>query len=499
MKRLLELNNITKSFTGTKALSNVSFNLKQGEIHALLGENGAGKSTLIKIITGIHQPDEGEMILNGVEKVKFNTTNDSYDHGIAAIYQDASVFENLSIAENIFMGHQRVNKITRNIKWKDLYSRAEELIESLEVKIKPTTLVKNLSIAEKQLVEIVKALSANAKILIMDEPTSSLTKEEIDHLFKIAKKLKSEGTGIIFISHRLEEVFEIADRVTVIRDGQFIGTENVTDIDTNKLVQMMVGRSIDNFYPKSEVEIKEPILAVEGLCRKGEFNNVSFQVHEGEILGMSGLIGAGRTEIACAIYGITRPEGGKILFNGKEISINHPAEALEAGIAYLSESRGEFGLVLPLDIMANITIPVLKETVKAGFIRKNIEKKMTREYVELLDIRCSGMGQKVESLSGGNQQKVAIAKILIARAKVIILDEPTKGIDVGTKAAVHELVNELAKAGKAIILISSEIPELIGMSDRILVIHEGKIVRDLERKNFTQERILSAALGELDS
>jgi len=495
VESILTLKNITKKFTGTLALSEVDFDLFLGEIHALVGENGAGKSTLIKIITGIHQPDTGEIVLKS-ETVSFHDARASYDHGIAAIYQEASLFEDLSIAENIYMGHQEVRPFTRSIKWGAMYNKAHDLIKSLEVNLDPRALVKSLSIAEKQLVEIIKALSADAKILIMDEPTASLTREEIDYLFKIARKLRSEGTGIIFISHRLEEVFEIADRVTVIRDGKIVGTIDKDHLNVDELVKMMVGRSLQTLYSKEDVQIGGPVLKVDCLSRAGEFNKVSFELKRGEILGFAGLVGAGRTEVARTIFGVEKPEGGKIYIEGREVKIENPRQALELGIAYLSESRGEFGLVLPLDITQNITAPILKRFARFGWINRQKERETAQKFYDLLDIRASGLEQKVESLSGGNQQKVSIAKWLAANANILILDEPTKGIDVATKAAVHRLMSEIAKTGKAILMISSEIPEIIGMSDRILVMHEGVLVREITRSEATQEKVLAAALGE---
>jgi rhamnose transport system ATP-binding protein len=498
VQNILTLKNITKKFTGTLALSGVDFDLYPGEIHALVGENGAGKSTLIKIITGIHKPDSGVMELSG-EAVSFSDARASYDHGIAAIYQEASLFQDLSIAENIYMGHQEIRPFTRNIKWGLMYKKASELIKSLDVKLDPRALVRSLSIAEKQLVEIVKALSTDARILIMDEPTAALTKEEIDYLFNIARRLRKEGTAIIFITHRLEEVFEIADRVTVIRDGKKVGTVDREHLEVDELVRMMVGRNLKTLYPKEEAEIGEPVLRVEGLSRAGEFNNVSFELKRGEILGMAGLVGAGRTEVARAIFGVEKTEGGKIFLDGKQVKIENPRQAMELGIAYLSESRGEFGLVLQMDITQNITIPILKTFTRFGWINREDERKEAMKYFRLLDIRASGVEQKVESLSGGNQQKVSIAKWLAANAKILILDEPTKGIDVATKAAVHKLMSDLASEGKAILMISSEIPEIIGMSDRILVMNEGVLVSEITRADATQEKILTAALGEKSS
>jgi rhamnose transport system ATP-binding protein len=495
VEQLLTLQKVTKSFDGTTVLHEVDFDLRRGEIHALVGENGAGKSTLIKIITGIFQPDSGQILIDG-KRVVFPDARASYDHGIAAIYQEASLFEDLSIAENIYMGHQEVRSITRNIKWGALYRKAGELIESLEVNLNPRSLVRSLSIAEKQLVEIIKALSTDAKVLIMDEPTSSLTKEEIDYLFRIARRLREEGTGVIFISHRLEEVFEIADRVTVIRDGRKVDTVAKERLEVGELVKMMVGKDLKTLYPKEEAAIGETVLRVENLSRAGEFNKVSFELRKGEILGLAGLVGAGRTEVARTIFGVEKPESGRIYLDGKEVTIENPGQALDLGIAYLSESRGEFGLVLQLDITQNITIPILKRFSRLGWINRAEERSTAQRFFDLLDVRATGLEQRVGSLSGGNQQKVALAKWLAANARLLILDEPTKGIDIATKAAVHKLMSDLVAEGKAILMISSEIPEIIGMSDRIMVMNEGRIVAEIKREEATQERVLSAALGE---
>lgn len=495
MKKRLELKNISKMFAGTQALSGVDFNLYPGEVHALAGENGAGKSTLIKIITGIHQPDTGEIILNN-NPIKFPDARAAYNNNIAAIYQEASLFQDLTITENIFMGHQEVRSFTGSIKWGEMYKKASALINELEVNLNPRTLVKSLGIAEKQLVEIVKALSTNSDILIMDEPTSALTVEEVDELFKIVKKLQESGTAIIFISHRLQEVFEIADRVTVLRDGKIVGTRNKNHLDENELVKMMAGRELEEMYPKKETEIGKSILKVESLSRAGEFNNISFELHKGEILGLAGLVGAGRTEVARTIFGIEKPEGGKIFVNGEEVIINDARKALDLGIAYLSESRGEFGLVLEMDITKNITLPILKRLNRFGWINKNKELVIAKEHYDLLNIRASGLDQEVGSLSGGNQQKVAIAKWLASNVQILILDEPTRGVDVGTKVAVHKLISDLAKEGVAILMISSELPEIIGMSDRILVMHEGILKKELNKEDCTQEKILAAAIGQ---
>lgn len=493
MEKLLNLENITKRFTGTLALHNVDFDLYKGEVHAIIGENGAGKSTLIKIITGYHQPNAGNIFIEGKEVI-FKDTRSSYECGISAIYQEASLFNDLTIAENIYMGHHEVNPITKSIRWPKIYNNASDLIKSLGVDLNPRALVKSLGMAEKQLVEIIKALSQKTKILIMDEPTSSLTSEETEYLFNITKKLKEQGKGIIFISHKIDEVMEIADRVTVLRDGKVVGTDKKENLSNEKLISMMVGRDLDVFFPKTNARIGKVLLEVKNLFREGEFKDISFSLREGEIVGLAGLVGAGRTELGKTIFGVNKPEGGQIYVDGKQVNIDSTKKALELGVAYLSESRGEYGLILQMDIIKNITLPIIDKITHILHINKAKERKIAEKYYDLLDIRSYSLDQSVESLSGGNQQKVSIAKWLAAEAKILILDEPTRGVDVGTKAAVHNLMNDLAKAGIAILMISSELPEIIAMSDRILVMNTGILTRELNRSEASQEGILEAAI-----
>lgn len=492
---ILEVRNIHKSFAGTKeVLDSVDFQLIKGEIHALIGENGAGKSTLIKIISGVLQPDLGRIILEGKE-VKFKDPLDAQIHGIAAVYQEPAVFPNLSVAENIFTGHYKTNSFSKRLDWKEMYSEALSLLKSLGLEIDPRLPVKSLSIAERQIIEIARVLSINPKILIMDEPTSALTLEETKRLFTIMKKLKEAGTSIIFISHRLEEVFEIADRVTVLRDGHYIGTKKVSEASIDELIQMMVGRTLKDMYPKEEIKKGDVILRVEKLTKEGEFYDVSFELHRGEVLGIAGLVGAGRTELAQAIFGIRRLNAGKIYINNQEVKISSPNDAIRHGIVYVPEDRHQHGVILQMDITCNITLPILKQLSMKGWIDRESEKELAKRYYELLDIRGIGLWQKVLTLSGGNQQKVVLAKWLATSPKILILDEPTRGIDVGAKVAIYQFINRLAREGYGIILISSELPEVLGMSDNILVMHEGKIVGKFSRKEATQEKVLSLALG----
>ena len=491
--KLLELSNITKRFPGVVALDGIQFDLEAGEIHGLLGENGAGKSTLLKIITGVHQPDEGEIVLEG-ERIVFNNPLDAKRAGIAAIYQEPTCFPELSISENVFMGHPLVSGRLNRMDWKGMHQRTEQLLQELNIHLDPRTTMGLLNVAERQLVEIAKALSLDSKILLMDEPTSSLTIQEAERLFKVIRRLREDGVAIIFISHRLEEVFELTDRVTVLRDGKYIGTKGTEELTTQEVIRMMVGRSMDELYPKKEVKIGNPLLEVKNLTRQGEFSDISFSVREGEILGIAGLVGAGRTEMARAIFGITSPDGGEIRLADQRLKIKNPRDALRAGIAYLPEDRQDHGLVLAMDLSQNTTISIL-DRFKYNLLDKKQEREITEKYIELLSIRTSGCTQLARNLSGGNQQKVVLAKWMATEPRLLILDEPTRGVDVQAKAAVHTLIGELAEQGLGIIIISSELPEVLGISDRILVMHEGKIAAEFMRDEATQELILQAAIG----
>jgi rhamnose transport system ATP-binding protein len=488
---ILELKNITKRFSGVEVLHQVPYQLRPGEVHALLGENGAGKSTLIKVITGIHQPEEGEIFLNG-ERVQFADTRESRQAGIAAIYQELSLFPDLDVAENIFVGRQPTAAGGR-IDWRRLYKEAGELLTSLGVQLDLKQKARSLSIAQQQMVEIARAFSINAHILIMDEPTSSLTLNEVADLFRLVRRLREQGTAIIFISHRLEELFEIADRVTVLRDGSYIGTRNMEEVTRDELIRMMVGRTITNLFPKQDVQAGDVVLRVENLTREGVFEDVSFELHAGEILGMAGLIGAGRTDVARAIFGVEPPTSGKIEINGQAIEIRSPQQAIELGLAYVPEDRQAHGLVPPMNIIANLSLPTLDEYVRRGWLQAKAEQTAAYEMAQKMELRANNIWQKVRELSGGNQQKVVLGKWLATKPHILILDEPTRGIDVGTKAAVHELMSDLAAEGIAILMISSELPEVVGMSDRVLVMREGHMTATLSRAEATQEKILQFA------
>jgi rhamnose transport system ATP-binding protein len=492
---ILELRNIHKSFSGVHALRGVDFHLRSGEVHALLGENGAGKSTLIKVMTGVHQPDSGEIFLDG-DQNNFSDPYESRIHGITAIYQEPSLFPDLDIAENIFVGRQPFRK-GRRVDWQEMYQAAKDLLVSLGVQLDPKTKARNLSIAEQQMVEIARALSINARILIMDEPTSSLTLNEVADLFRIVRRLRESGTAIVFISHRLEELFEVADRVTVLRDGMYIDTLPLEGLTKGELVRLMVGRTITEMFPKKEVAPGNVVLEVQNLSRKGVFNDVSFQLHKGEILGMAGLVGAGRTDVARTIFGIAPATSGQIRINGEVVRITNPQHAMELGIAYVPEDRQHHGLVLALDIVSNITLPVLPKYAVHGWLREGNAQQASYEAAMRMEVKAASVWQRARELSGGNQQKVVLAKWLSTNPRILILDEPTRGIDVGTKAAVHSLMTNLAAQGMAILMISSELPEVLGMSDRVIVMHEGKVTGQFSRDEVTQEKVMLAATSSM--
>ncbi len=488
---ILRMTNISKNFAGVQALKEVQFDLHPGEVHAILGENGAGKSTLIKIITGVHQPNNGEIYLDN-QQVHFADPREARQHGIAAIYQEPSLFPDLDIAENIYVGRQPM-RAGKRIAWGDMYTAAGKLLKSLGVGLNPKTKARDLSVAEQQMVEIARALSVEAKILIMDEPTSSLTLAEVEDLFRIVRRLREAGRAIVFISHRLEDLFELADRVTVLRDGFYVGTNSMTGITSETLIQMMVGRALDNLFPKVEVKAGEVILRVEGLSQMGVFKNVSFEVRQGEILGLAGLVGAGRTDVARTIFGITPATSGDIEIEGQRVAMTTPQQAMSLGVAYVPEDRQHHGLILPMNISQNIVLPQLAGSNGASWLNKQQELDISQQAATQMKVKASSLWQKARELSGGNQQKVVLAKWLSTNPRILILDEPTRGIDVGTKAAVHSLMSQLAAQGMAILMISSELPEILGMSDRILVMREGHVSAHFNRAEATQEKIMAAA------
>jgi ribose transport system ATP-binding protein len=491
----LRLVGISKSFPGVKALNNVHLNVRKGEVHGLVGENGAGKSTLMKILSGAYIKDEGEIYWQG-EKVEITKPKDSEELGIAIIYQEFNLVPQLSISENIWLGREPLaNKALHLIDWTEMHKRTQQLLDDLDLDFDPKRPVAGLGVASQQMVEIAKALSLNAKLLIMDEPTSALSKNEIDQLFSVIQSLKEKDVSIIYISHHLEEVFEICDRGTVLRDGNFVATIDPKETSKNELIQLMVGRTLDQQYPKVKTERGEEVMRVEHLSRKDVLNNISFSAYAGEILGISGLVGSGRTELVKAIFGADPIDSGKIFIYGKEVQITSPQSAIAAGMGLLPEDRKYEGLVLKLSVKQNVSMASLGKLLKRGMLQLNIEKSKVLDFIDKLRILTPSIEKEVQNLSGGNQQKVVLAKWLASQSRILIFDEPTRGIDVGAKVEVYNLMNELVKNGVAVIMVSSEMPEILGMSDRILVIHQGELTSILNCEEATQEKILSAAMG----
>ncbi|MDA3951757.1 MAG: sugar ABC transporter ATP-binding protein [Spirochaeta sp.] len=490
---ILELRNISKSFPGVRALDGVQFDLFAGEIHGLMGENGAGKSTFIKIITGVHAPDEGEIFLNG-ERLTLRNPMDAQHQGIAAIYQHVTSYPDLSVAENIFMGHEKVTKRTRRIDWNAMHTEAQALLDQLDANFDSHERMNNLSVARQQIVEIAKALSTDARIIIMDEPTAALSQHESEELYRITQGLRDAGVGVIFISHRMEDIKRLAERVTVFRDGKYIGTWPTEEIDQERLIVAMVGREISQMYPKRQVKLGEELLRVENLSRVGFFRDVSFDLRKGEVLAVTGLVGAGRTEVCETLYGVHPWDSGRVFLEGQEIAPADPVEALDLGIGFLPEDRQIEGLILEWEIYKNITLPSLNAFARFGGLSLDRERAAAGRLATKLNVKTGNVHVKASTLSGGNQQKVVVAKILSRALKVIILDEPTKGVDVAAKAAICEIIGELAEQGYGIILISSEMPEVLGMSDRIVVMKDGRLTARLTTAKTNQEEILNAAM-----
>ncbi|MDA8426531.1 MAG: sugar ABC transporter ATP-binding protein [Treponema sp.] len=487
---LLRLNGISKRFPGIRALDNVSLSVHSGEVHALIGENGAGKSTLVKILSGVLPPSEGEIYLEG-RRVAFRSPHESQLVGISAIHQEATMFPELSVTENIFMGHHLTKR--GFIGWGSMEKRTRELLASLDIGIDPRSKVKTLSFAERQMVEIAKALSINTKIVIMDEPTSALTLREVEHLYKIVRQLVADGKAVIFISHKFEEIYEIADSYTVLRDGAWVGEGQVKTSTVDQIVRLMVGRSLDQMYEKTEVAPGPVALKVDHLTRNGVFKDISFELRQGEILGFFGLVGAGRSEVMRVLFGIDRADGGEISIGGTKVAIRNPAEAMRQGIALVPEDRQLQGAILAMNIRENMTLPIISNLAKHRILRREAENEIAERYGSMLQVKSAGWEAPVNSLSGGNQQKVVIAKWLATNPRVLVLDEPTKGIDVGTKATVHKFISELAARKIAVILVSSELPEILGMSDSVIVMHEGRITARISRAEASPEKVMLAA------
>jgi rhamnose transport system ATP-binding protein len=493
---LLKLTSISKAFAGVQALKGVSFDLQAGEVHALVGENGAGKSTLIKVITGAHEPDEGSIEIQDTRIDKIDPAR-ARSLAIAAIYQQPALFPDLTVAENIAMGLEPAGA-WRRIRWANRHERAKDLLEQIGARIDPQTEVRRLSMPEQQLVEIARALGAFARILIMDEPTASLSDQEADRLFRLINDLKAQGKGIIYISHRLEELPRIADRVTALRDGTLIATRCMGEVSRAELIGMMVGRELSAVFPKTPARLGEAVLDIRGLsCPSHGVRDINLSVRAGEIVGLAGLVGAGRTELAETLFGLTPAVSGEIRLRGKRVVIDRPARAVELGIGYLPEDRRRHGVIPEMSIAANTTLATLGAITRMGILDFDRERDTALRFVSQLGIKTISLEAPVEYLSGGNQQKVALARWLAASPAVLILDEPTQGVDVGAKAEIHRLISELAGRGLAILMISSELPEILGMSDRIAVMHGGTIVEVLDRKMATQEAILERALGHI--
>ena len=492
----IEMKGIDKSFGTNQVLKDAGFVLGDGEVHALMGENGAGKSTLMKILTGVYTKDKGTVLVDGRE-VNYKNPQEAEKAGIVFIHQELNVLFDLTVEENLFMGKE-IKKKFGFCDQKAMRKKAEEALGRLGVRIDPGEVMSNLSVGQQQMIEICKALMVDAKVIIMDEPTAALTQSETVVLFEVIQSLRKSGVSMVYISHRMEEIFEISDRITVMRDGEYVDTCMTAETSKAELIRMMVGRSLDEQYPTVEKEIGETVLEVQNLCTPALLKNISFQVRRGEILGLAGLVGAGRTETARAIFGADPISGGEVWIHGSQVRIRSPKDAISQGLALIPEDRKKHGVMLDMTIRDNISFIAVKQISKASVISTRKDRGMAKDFIERLQIKCPGMEQLTKNLSGGNQQKVVLAKSLAGKSEIIIFDEPTRGIDVGAKWEIYELMNRLAKEGMAVIMISSEMPELLGMSDRILVMHEGEITGELSKEDASQVRILELASGIKD-
>lgn len=489
----IEMRGIDKSFGSNQVLKQAGFTLESGEVHALMGENGAGKSTLMKILTGVYTKDAGTVLVDGKE-VNYKNPQEAEKAGIVFIYQELNVMFDLTVEENLFMGKEIHGKFGICDK-KAMQKKAQEALNTLGVNISPKTVMSELSVGQQQMVEICKALMADAKVIIMDEPTAALTQSETVALFKVIESLRKKGVSMVYISHRMEEIFELCDRITVLRDGSYIGVKNIPETNMNEIVKMMIGREIGERYPSRDVKIGKEVLKVKGLTRKGTFHDVSFSVRAGEVLGVSGLMGAGRTEIMQAIFGNLSYESGTIEIDGKEVKISNPRQAMEHGIGFITEDRKTEGLMLDKSIRENISLCNLGRISKSSVISKDAEKDMVAEAIKDLHIKCFGPFHECNNLSGGNQQKVVLAKWILTNPKILILDEPTRGVDIGAKKEIYNIINKLAAQGVAIIMVSSELPEVLGMSDNIMVVREGEVRGIISYEEANQERVMTLATG----
>jgi len=489
----IEMKGIDKSFGTNQVLKDAGFYLKDGEVHALMGENGAGKSTLMKILTGVYTRDAGTVYVDGKE-VLYKNPQEAEKAGIVFIYQELNVLFDLTVEENLFMGKEITKRFGICDK-KAMREKTQEVMDRMGVNIPVTALMSDLSVGQQQMVEICKALMVDAKVLIMDEPTAALTQSETKVLFEVIKSLREKGVSIVYISHRMEEIFELCDRITVLRDGTYVDTRYIKDINMDDIVQMMIGRTIGERFPKRDVKIGEEVLRVEGLTHEKLFRNVNFSVRAGEVLGFSGLMGAGRTEIMQAIFGNIPVKEGKIFIEGKEVVIKNPRQAIKAGIGFITEDRKTEGLLLEKSIAENIEIANLNKISKNSILQKNKQKEIVKKGIEEFRIRCFGPDHECHNLSGGNQQKVVLAKWIYTDPKILILDEPTRGVDIGAKKEIYSVINDLAAKGVAVILVSSELPEVLGMSDRIAVVHEGRITGTLSAEEADQAKVMTLATG----
>ncbi len=489
--RILTLNKISKSFSGIKVLDNISLDIEMGKVHALMGENGAGKSTLMKILVGLLQADEGEVLLEN-ENISHLSVHDILGKGIAMIHQEILMVPELSVAQNIFLG-----KESQRFSWlneSEINTKSKRILADLKLDISPKIKVKKLSIADRQMVEIAKAISNNVKVIIMDEPTSALSENEVQILFGIIENLKNQGVAIIYISHKMDEIFKISDTITVLMDGKLIATKKASDLDNNTLISLMVGREISEIFPEAKTNVGKTLISVKNLSKRGVFSNINFEVKAGEVLGFAGLVGAGRSEIARVIAGLDKYDSGIIELEGVETRIKSPSDAIKLGVGFVSEDRKALGFIPQMSIKDNISLSSLKKFSKMGFVNIDVQTKSTEMVYNDLKVKSSGLGQKVRNLSGGNQQKVVIGKVLMSNPKIIILDEPTRGIDVGAKFEIYKLINTLKDKGLAVILISSEMPEILGLCDRILVLSKGKQKTILSKSEASQEKIMQYAV-----
>lgn len=490
---VLKLEGISKSFPGVKALDNVSLEIKKGEIHAIVGENGAGKSTLMNIISGACQKDSGRIIFKNIEVIMYDPRR-IMEMGIATIYQEFNLASCLDVVSNIFMGRE-VRRKYGFVNRKKMIEETNRVLLNLDMQLEPTARIRDLNISQQQMIEIARAILMNAEIIIMDEPNSSLSEHETEFLFNIIRKLKNQGKSIIYVSHRLSEVFEIADRITVLRDGKNMGTLIKEDASIEKIINIMIGRKITDMFQKKGKEKGSTILEVRGLSKKNKFNDISFYVNKGEVVGLTGLVGAGKTEVAEVLFGIEKADSGDLYFEGKLVKISSPIDSINLGLGLIPEDRRDEGLILPMDVKENININIFNRISQLGFVKRSIMKKRSDIYINKLNIKTPSLEQKVLNLSGGNQQKVVIAKWLNTESKMLILDEPTRGIDVNAKSEIYKIINNLANEGVGILFISSDINEILGMCDKILVMYKGKIVVEFNRDNATEEKLLTYAMG----